>query len=783
MTLLQLALAAAITAATLQWPDSPESGTRVRNLQSPDITQPLVHARLRAAANAAVPEPIRALANGKSGGWFLAAGPALEAAARDSRPLILLIYDPACGACLNGLTRSLDHPAVVRRLASMVPLALSRAEALARFSAVGLDSAELAAADPGGVVQFTIDLLPDSNPFEREVTLAELSDFLGQIQDVAELLGGGAKLRASGDAAGALLVFGHAYRNAGDPARAATAFEGAERIFKDTGAREGAQTASVFRALIDLELGSLEQADARLTAVTLDPATPWNEAEGWLGLGQLALARGNAVTAGEMFLRAARLAPEGSRARATALELAGLDGDVVRLLSPGEIVRPLRLVIDGTPPFAGKVEVRAVVSDPSIDRVDFHLDGALEASDETPPFGAVMDTGSNIRPRLIRAVGLSADGSVLTEDQVPVNSRHDRFAIRAFMEEDGERHVARADLAVPLDGRLRSVDFFIDGRKVATRSEPPWLAVLPTGSTDATMLRLVARLEDGRIAEDALVLSSAGLRHAIDVHDIEIYASVIDSEGRPVTGLRKENFRILEDGKERPIEGFEFLAGERLTAGVVIDSSASMIEEMNTVREAAREFLSLLLGSGGRAFLVDFDTEPRLLAPTSADRPLLVRGIEKLVDDGDTALYDAILFGLLQLHEVPGQRSLVVLTDGFDTTSRWAYEDVVRAAREIAASVYVILIDSDLSRRDRRMRRVREEMEQLAASTGGRAWHLRDAKGLARVYREIDRELRNQYVLTYRATPAKSQGEWRDLRVLVEEPEVEVRTISGFLAR
>ncbi|MCA1733384.1 MAG: VWA domain-containing protein, partial [Acidobacteria bacterium] len=269
----------------------------------------------------------------------------------------------------------------------------------------------------------------------------------------------------------------------------------------------------------------------------------------------------------------------------------------------------------------------------------------------------------------------------------------------------------------------------------------------------------------------------------VEIRDVEIYATVVDPDGEPVRGLRASDFTVQEEGKAKPIHGFEFLEQAPWTAGIAIDSSGSMQKRMAEVRAAAKGFAGRTIENGGRAFVVDFDTTPRLAHPTSAAAASVSAAIDRIGAGGDTALWDAIIFSLLQLQGVDGKRALVVLSDGRNLESRYRYDDVDRVARETGAAVYVIVVPARYSPADQAAMYERNALATLARSTGGEVWFLREGDSLAAVYETIDRQLRSQYVLTYRTEPARGTDDWRKVDVRLSNRKLRARTIAGYFPR
>ena len=261
---------------------------------------------------------------------------------------------------------------------------------------------------------------------------------------------------------------------------------------------------------------------------------------------------------------------------------------------------------------------------------------------------------------------------------------------------------------------------------------------------------------------------------------MEIYATVLDGNGEPMRGLDRSQFALHENGAVKRIRSFETLERAPFSIGLAVDSSSSMNDVMPDVHRTARTFLSRALADGSSAFLIDFDEAPRLAAARTTDIPTLDAAIGEIRADRSTALYDSIIFGLLQLQGIHGKRALIVLTDGRDETSRYSLEDAVAVARESSVAIYAIILAPRPRPEDAKLD---PQIEKIAVETGGRAWYLPESANMDAIYRAIDLELRNQYRLTYRTTPGKGASDWRAVKVTVDQPGASVRTAAGFVAR
>lgn len=262
-------------------------------------------------------------------------------------------------------------------------------------------------------------------------------------------------------------------------------------------------------------------------------------------------------------------------------------------------------------------------------------------------------------------------------------------------------------------------------------------------------------------------------RFTAGVQVVEVYATVADAGGEPVTGLQASDFAVYEDGV--PQEITTFASGDAaLTVALGIDRSWSMAgEPLRLAKEASRRFLGELRPSD-RSMVVAIGSEAEVLAPLSSDHDQQARIVAALDPWSTTALHDAIIAALDHLDPEPGRQALVVFSDGADRYSRAGPLEVVARARRSRALVYPIAIG-----------RTRPPlMAELAVLTGGRSFQLRDPRALESTLVAIARELRFQYLLGYAPTRPAAPGmaEWRSIRVEVtpRRPGWRVRARDGY---
>jgi Ca-activated chloride channel family protein len=250
---------------------------------------------------------------------------------------------------------------------------------------------------------------------------------------------------------------------------------------------------------------------------------------------------------------------------------------------------------------------------------------------------------------------------------------------------------------------------------------------------------------------------------------VDVYASVTTRDGQPVAALQAEDFVVLEDGVEQPIQ--TFARGDfPLSVVLAIDRSFSMAgAPLRLAREAATTFLSELR-SEDQALVVAIGSEVEPIGELSRDREAQREALKSLLPWGTTSLHDAIVDVLARVAEGVGRRAVVALSDGLDRYSTATAAQVIDRARANDALVYGIALGE----------RPSSLFAELATVTGGAAFHVRRPEQLPGIFSRIGHELRTQYLIGY-APPAGRPG-WRTIEVRVKRPDVIVRARSGYAA-
>ena len=346
------------------------------------------------------------------------------------------------------------------------------------------------------------------------------------------------------------------------------------------------------------------------------------------------------------------------------------------------------------------------------------------------------------------------------------------------------------EVKLPAQRRLDRLEIYWNDELQATLYAPPFRhrVVVPRGRPVGT-LRAEGHLDDGSIAEDALLLNGSTLGERVDVRLVELLVVVNDKEGHPVRGLSRNDFKLLQDGKEQAIASFDDAGDFPLTVGLTMDTSASMFIKLPGVVDAARSLLTGGLSPRDSAFLIGFATEPRLLVTPTRDLRSVSAGLDTLTADGGSNLFQAIRYSLEEIRKVVGRKALIIYSDGIGQGEH-GYRDCLRAARESGVPVYLIVTNAVAAHSIEEhtpLSSYAGKLERLAAVTGAKTYFVAPGQDLKPTYAEILRELRSQYLVAY-YPKANELDVWRRVEVELKgkdnkEKGYKARTLSGYYTR
>jgi VWFA-related protein len=314
-------------------------------------------------------------------------------------------------------------------------------------------------------------------------------------------------------------------------------------------------------------------------------------------------------------------------------------------------------------------------------------------------------------------------------------------------------------------------------------------------------------VNDSRINSEGETVEGDVIR--TDTALVTLPVTVLDRSGRYVPLLKRENFRILENGVEQKIAYFA-ATDSPFTVILLIDTSGSTHFRLDDIQDAAINFVSKLK-SNDNVMVMSFDDRIDVLSKPTNNRDEITRAIRRTRTGGGTRLYDAVEDILKkQLSTITGRKAVVLFTDGVDTTSRRAsYDSTIRLAEESDAPIYSVDYDTSgqntvlgspgggvrlpggiilggpgrsgggTTRGD--YRRAVAYLRALSDKTGGRSYSGDSMFGIGQAFTWIAEELGRQYSLGYYPNTAGKDGERKQIKVRVTEPNLVVKSRDSYI--
>jgi len=413
----------------------------------------------------------------------------------------------------------------------------------------------------------------------------------------------------------------------------------------------------------------------------------------------------------------------------------------------------------------------------NIARVTFLLDGKAVLTKKAPPYSVELDLGKVPRTRLLGVTAFDAAGEVLASDELQINAAGNRFRVRLAEPQKGKRYesslLARVEAEAPEGEGIERVELFLNETKIATLFQPPYVhpVVLPRGEPVA-YVRAVAYLADGHSTESVVFVNAPENLEEVNVDLVELYTTVLDRDGHPVTGgLAAKDFGVTEDGARQQIVRCDRVTDMPIHAAVAIDISASMEKSLPKAQEAALRFLEGTVKPRDRAAVITFNDHPNLVVKFTRDLKDLAGGLAGLKAERGTALYDSLVYSFYTFNGLKGRRALLLLSDGRDEGSRFTWEETLEFARRAGVTVYTIGLGEDVEK---------GKLKRLSEETGGRAFFPRDAGELPAIYSAIEEELRSQYLIAYQSATLRKDPGFRTVDLKVVKPGLEAKTIRGY---
>lgn len=324
----------------------------------------------------------------------------------------------------------------------------------------------------------------------------------------------------------------------------------------------------------------------------------------------------------------------------------------------------------------------------------------------------------------------------------------------------------------------------------------------------------------------------------VETNLVTMPVTVLDREGRFISGLQQRDFKVFENGVEQQVDYFASVE-KPFTVILLIDVSPSTQYKIDEIQDAAMAFIDQLRRDD-KVAVISFDESVHLLSPPTNNRNALRNAIQRAQFGDGTSLYEAVDEVINQyLKRIDGRKAVVLFTDGVDTTSRRAsYQSTIGDVEELDALFYTIRYDtsSDMNgggyggyggggrrggggniggvigiilgggrypgggggypgggggRRggggrgpgtsSQEYETGRRYLQTLSQNSGGRSFEAPTMSNLEAAFSGIAEELRRQYTIGYYPETAGTVGERKNIRVRVARPNLVVRTKASYI--
>ena len=362
-----------------------------------------------------------------------------------------------------------------------------------------------------------------------------------------------------------------------------------------------------------------------------------------------------------------------------------------------------------------------------------------------------------------------------------------------------------------------------DSESGKANKRPPQAVPSPTPKPDDTTSAPSNAGENEQTA-NAQTIADDGEVIRVDTSIVTIPVKVSDRRNRFISGLNKEDFKVLEDNVEQEIALFSN-EQQPFTVALVLDMSYSTKFKIAEIQSAAIAFTAQLRPDD-KVMVVSFDEEVHVLCEPTSDRDVMQRAIRQTAISTGTSLYEAVDLVINQkMRKIDGRKAVVLFTDGVDTTSRRAHDlDNLSAALELDALIYPIQYDtfadvqamknkpviqpptipSPIPSKNKSpfpfpiptggvgtpssqgttpddYRKAGEYLSGMATRTGGTVYQADSTINLARAFSDIAAELREFYSIGYYPTGEAKPGKKRRIKVKVNQENVAVRARDSYV--
>ena len=321
----------------------------------------------------------------------------------------------------------------------------------------------------------------------------------------------------------------------------------------------------------------------------------------------------------------------------------------------------------------------------------------------------------------------------------------------------------------------------------------------PRAASRPVLRRDSQELSSEETADPRPAASGAGDTIVLKSAVVNLNVSVTNRSGAAFGNLKKEDFRIAENGEAQKVEFFAPTTAP-FNLVLLLDLSGSIQDKLEIIKSAALRFIDVIEPQD-RVAVVTFTDKVRVVSQLTSNRTELKERILAIRrPQGGTAFYEAMWFSLVEtLRNSRGERNaIVVMTDGVDSSldrynpapTRVTFNQLSHKLEESDTLVFPIYLDTEYEEVFERGNSTseayaigRDQLDRIAEVSGARLFKAEKASDLAGVYKQVAAAIRTMYSVGYYPTNPEKDGTYRRVRVTVDKPDAAVRTRKGYYAK
>ncbi len=274
----------------------------------------------------------------------------------------------------------------------------------------------------------------------------------------------------------------------------------------------------------------------------------------------------------------------------------------------------------------------------------------------------------------------------------------------------------------------------------------------------------------------------------LNAASVTVDVVVTDERGNPVADMLKGDFQLFEDGEPRKIEHFQANGPQGLrplSLVFAIDFSGSVTAEEAALQRRSLESFLANQHPDSQFALIGFNNEVKVLENFTRESKKLISKLEKFKDyGGSTRIFDAVDRAVTMLKKTPkmrgnrlARRIVVVLTDGFDSSSNVNLDELIRRANEAEVSVYTVTVPSYTLTVAGKMRVPTPlDASGLVPTTGGRDYPIVPGRDYTEYFKAIAQEAATSYTLAYDPpNDPTNENKFHKITVKTRRPGVQLR--------